>query len=77
MQYNGPTFQEPPTVLERRYPANVVVEASLRVWVFSCWRSSTELAWGFLRAGFHHLPAGSPPMFNLSWSSVPTPTLQW
>ena len=65
MQYNGPMFQAPPTVPERRYPTNVVVEASLRVWAFSCWRGSTELARGFLRAGFHHLPAGSPPMFNL------------
>ena len=65
MQYTGPTFQAPPTVPERRYPANVVVEASLRVWAFSCWRGSTELARGFLRAGFHHLPPGSPPMFNL------------
>ncbi|KAE8791394.1 Auxin-induced protein 5NG4 [Hordeum vulgare] len=46
-------------------PANVVVEESLRVWAFSHWRGSTELARGFLRAGFHHLPAGSPPMFNL------------
>ncbi|KAE8766883.1 Protein disulfide isomerase-like 1-4 [Hordeum vulgare] len=26
---------------------------------------STELARGFLRVGFHHLPAGLPPMFNL------------
>ncbi|KAE8771106.1 Auxin-induced protein 5NG4 [Hordeum vulgare] len=65
MQFYGPTFQEPPTVPERRYPANVVVEESLRVWAFSRWRGSTELARGFLRAGFHHLPAGSPPMFNL------------
>ena len=32
MQYNGSTFQAPPTVPERRYPANVVVEESLRVW---------------------------------------------
>ncbi|KAE8772445.1 Auxin-induced protein 5NG4 [Hordeum vulgare] len=65
MQFYGPTFQGPPTVPERRYPANVVVEESLRVWAFSRWRGSTELARGFLRAGFHHLPAGSPPMFNL------------
>ncbi|KAE8773384.1 Auxin-induced protein 5NG4 [Hordeum vulgare] len=65
MQFYGPTFQGPPTVPERRYPANAVVEESLRVWAFSCWRGSTELARGFLRAGFHHLPAGSPPMFNL------------
>ena len=35
------------------------------MWVFSRWRGSTELARGFLRAGFHHLPAGSSPMFNL------------
>ena len=50
---------------EERYPTNVIVEASLRVWAFSRWRGSTELARGFLRAGFHHLLAGSPPMFNL------------
>ncbi|KAE8767480.1 Auxin-induced protein 5NG4 [Hordeum vulgare] len=65
MQFYGPTFLRRPTVPERRYPANVVVEESLRVWAFSRWRGSTELARGFLRAGFHHLPAGSPPMFNL------------
>ena len=61
MQYNGPTFEAPPTVPERRYSASVVVERTLRVWAFSRWRGSTELARGFLRAGFHHLPAGSPP----------------
>ncbi|KAE8798104.1 Auxin-induced protein 5NG4 [Hordeum vulgare] len=65
MQFYGPTFQEPPTVPERRYPANIIVEESLRVWAFSRWRGSTELARGFLRAGFHHLQAGSLPMFYL------------
>ena len=65
MQFNGPTFRVPPTVPERRYPAGVVVEASLRVWAFSRWRGATELAQVFLHAGFYHLPAGSPSMFRL------------
>ncbi|CAM0953956.1 unnamed protein product [Alopecurus aequalis] len=65
MQFNGPTFRVPPTGPETRYPARVVVETALRVWAFSRWRDSTELARGFLRAGFHHLPAGSPMMFRL------------
>ncbi|KAE8803239.1 Auxin-induced protein 5NG4 [Hordeum vulgare] len=46
-------------------PANAVVKESLRVWAFSRWRGSTKLARGFLRAGFHHLLTGSPPMFIL------------
>ncbi|CAM0875236.1 unnamed protein product [Alopecurus aequalis] len=65
MQFNGPTFRYPPTVPETRYPAGVVVESSLRVWAFSRWRGSLELARGFLRAGFAHLPVGSPVMFHL------------
>jgi len=65
MQFNGPTFQVPPTVPERRYPAGVVVETALRVWAISRWRGPRELAEGFLRAGFHHLPPGSPIMFRL------------
>ncbi|KAE8774144.1 Auxin-induced protein 5NG4 [Hordeum vulgare] len=40
MQYNDPTFELPPTVSERRYPAGVVVERTLRVWAFSCWRGA-------------------------------------
>ena len=60
MQYNGPTFQLPPTVPERRYPAGIVVERTL-----SRWRGARGFAEWFLRAGFAHLPAGSPPMFNL------------
>ena len=65
MQFNAPTFRVPPTVPERRYPAFVVVETSLRVWAISRWRGPRELAEWFLRAGFRHLPAGSPPMFRL------------
>jgi hypothetical protein len=52
-------------VPERRYPANVVVEYSLRVWAISRWRGARELAELFLRAGFHHLLSGSPSMFHL------------
>ena len=65
MPFNGPAFRVPPTVPERRYPAFVVVETSLRVWAISRWRGPRELAEWFLRAGFLHLPAGSPPMFRL------------
>ncbi|CAM0947162.1 unnamed protein product [Alopecurus aequalis] len=65
MQFNAPTFRYPPTVLERRYPAGVVIETSLCVWAISRWRDSLDLARGFLRAGFAHLPAGSPVMFHL------------
>ena len=50
---------------ERRHPAGVVVERTLRVWVFSHWRGARGFAEWFLRAGFAHLPAGSPVMFRL------------
>ncbi|KAE8809181.1 Auxin-induced protein 5NG4 [Hordeum vulgare] len=65
MQYNGPTFELPSTVPERRYPVGVVVERTLRVWVFSRWRGARGFAEWFFRAGFAHLPAGSPVMFRL------------
>ena len=65
MQYNGPTYRLPPTVPERQYPAGVVVESTLRVWAFSRWRGARGFAQWFLRAGFAHLPAGSPVMFRL------------
>jgi hypothetical protein len=52
MQFNAPTFHVPRTVPERRYPANVIVEYSLHVWVISRWRGGCELAELFLRAGF-------------------------
>lgn len=66
MQFNGPTFRRPRTVPERRYPAGVVVEHTLRVWAQSRWRRSVQLAQVFLTAGFAHLPPGSPQMFHLN-----------
>jgi hypothetical protein len=51
MQF-APTFCVPPTMPERRYPANIVVEYSLRMWAISRWRGGRELAELFLRAGF-------------------------
>ncbi|CAM0954450.1 unnamed protein product [Alopecurus aequalis] len=65
MQFNGPTFRYPPTELETRYPTGVVIETLLRVWAFSRWKGSLELARGFLRAGFAHILAGSLVMFHL------------
>ncbi|KAE8818040.1 Auxin-induced protein 5NG4 [Hordeum vulgare] len=65
MQFNGPTFVLPPTVPEMRYPAFVVIERLLRLWLFSRWRSARELAGSFLRAGFSHLPESLPRMFRL------------
>ncbi|KAE8816926.1 Auxin-induced protein 5NG4 [Hordeum vulgare] len=43
----------------------LVVERTLRVWAFSCWRGARGFAEWFLRAGFAHLPTGSPVMFRL------------
>ncbi|CAM0951482.1 unnamed protein product [Alopecurus aequalis] len=65
MQFNAPTFRYPPTVSETRYPVGVVVKTSLRVWEISRWWGSLDLARGFLRAGFAHLPAGSSVMFHV------------
>ncbi|KAM0854469.1 hypothetical protein ACQ4PT_050426 [Festuca glaucescens] len=65
MQYYRPTFLRPPTVLELRYPAGVLVESTLRVWAQSRWRGPVELAKAFLTAGFVHLPPGSLVMFRL------------
>ncbi|KAE8818663.1 Auxin-induced protein 5NG4 [Hordeum vulgare] len=65
MQYNGPTFELPPTVPERQYPPSVVVERTLCMWVFSRWRGARGFAEWFLRAVFAHLPVGSPVMFRL------------
>ncbi|KAE8803046.1 Auxin-induced protein 5NG4 [Hordeum vulgare] len=65
MLYNGPTFELPPTVPERLYSPGVVVERTLHVWSISRWRGSREFAKWFLRAGFAHLPAASPVMFQL------------
>jgi hypothetical protein len=65
MQFNAPVFRRPPTVPERRYPAGVVVENTLRVWAISRWRGPVELARAFLTAGFAHLPLDAPVMFRL------------
>ncbi|KAE8803972.1 hypothetical protein D1007_20132 [Hordeum vulgare] len=65
MEYFDPTFRLPSIVMERRYPAGVVVEKTLDVWTISRWRSARDLAEWFLRAGFVHLPAGSSVMFRL------------
>jgi hypothetical protein len=64
MQFNAPVFRRPPTVPERRYPAGVVVENTLRVWAISRWRGPVELARAFLTAGFAHLPSDAPVMFH-------------
>ena len=65
MQFNGPTYRRPHTVPEMQYPPGRVVESSLRIWAISRWRSQYDLARIFLAAGYRHLPAGTPPMFNL------------
>ncbi|KAE8819668.1 Auxin-induced protein 5NG4 [Hordeum vulgare] len=65
MHYNGPTFELPPTVPERRYPAGVIVERTLRVWAFSRSRGARGFAEWFLHVGFARLPTGSPVMFRL------------
>jgi hypothetical protein len=35
MQFNTMTFRVPPTMPERWYPANIIVEYSLRMWAIS------------------------------------------
>ncbi|CAM0877913.1 unnamed protein product [Alopecurus aequalis] len=68
MQLVGVTFNQPPTVPERRYPVGVVVEDTLRVWAISRWRGPVELTRAFLNAGYGHLnlPPGTRPMFRLN-----------
>uniref|UniRef100_A0A8I6XA78 Uncharacterized protein n=1 Tax=Hordeum vulgare subsp. vulgare TaxID=112509 RepID=A0A8I6XA78_HORVV len=66
MQYNGPTFELSLTMPEELYSPGIIVERTLRVWSISRWRGSREFAEWFLRAGFTHLPAGSPVMFRLN-----------
>ncbi|KAE8803707.1 Auxin-induced protein 5NG4 [Hordeum vulgare] len=68
MQFVGVTFNPPPTVPERRYPAGVVVEDTLRVWAISRWRGPIELTRDFLNTGYAHLnlPLGMRPMFRLN-----------
>ncbi|KAE8807265.1 Auxin-induced protein 5NG4 [Hordeum vulgare] len=68
MQFVGVTFNLPPTVPERRYPAGVVMEDTLRVWAISRWRGTVELTGDFLNLGYTHLnlPPGTRPMFCLN-----------
>ena len=65
MQFHGPTFRRPPTVAERRYPAGVVVESSLRVWAILRWRPPVDLTRRFLQLGYAHHPPGTPRMFRI------------
>jgi hypothetical protein len=65
MQYVGPTFVVPNIVPEREYPPGVMVENELRVWAISRWRGPMEFATVFIRAGYRHLPPGSPLMFTI------------
>jgi len=65
MQFTGPTYRRPRTVPEKQYPKGRILESSLRVWAISRWRGPFELARFFLRSGYRHLPAGTPPMFQL------------
>ena len=65
MQYNGPTFQRPETMLERLFPPGVQVESTLCVWSMSRWRGAEGLAHDFLDAGYAHLPEGSPVMYRI------------
>ena len=66
MQFNRPTFNRLLVVPELRYPPGVLVERELRVWAISRWRGSVKLTRAFLRAGYAHLPRGSPRMFTLN-----------
>ncbi|CAM0946844.1 unnamed protein product [Alopecurus aequalis] len=59
MQFNGPTFRLPPTVLEWQYPAGVRVENRLQVW------ASTLPGYVLLGACYGHLPRGSIVMFRI------------
>ena len=66
MQFNRPTFNRPPVMPALCYPPGMLVERELHVWAFSRWRGSVELTRAFLRAGYAHLPRGSPRMFTLN-----------
>ncbi|KAE8814386.1 Auxin-induced protein 5NG4 [Hordeum vulgare] len=65
MQFTGPTFRFPLTVLERLYPAEVYMERTLRVWAMSRRRGARELTNAFLALDFSHLPWGSPRMYRV------------
>ena len=65
MQYTGPTYRFPPTVLERLYPTSAYVDRTLRVWAISRLRTARNFTEFFLASGYHHLPRGSPTMFRV------------
>ena len=65
MQYTGPTYRFPSTVLERLYPTGVYVDRTLRVWAISRLRTARNFTEFFLASGYHHLPRGSPTMFRV------------
>jgi hypothetical protein len=50
---------------KRQWPVGVVVGNQLWVWAISRWRGPREFSCLFLRAGYAHLPVGTPPMFLL------------
>ncbi|KAE8780533.1 Auxin-induced protein 5NG4 [Hordeum vulgare] len=68
MEFVGVTFNLLPAVPERRYPAGVIVEDTLRVWAISRWRGPVELTREFLNLGYAHLnlPPSTRPMFRLN-----------
>ena len=68
MEFNGTTFQRPPTVPERRHPPGVLVQNTLRVWAQSRVRGAEALTRAFLDAGYAHLPPGTPAMYELEVS---------
>ena len=65
MQYTGPTYRFPPTMLERLYPTGVYVDHTLRVWAISRLRTARNFTEFFIASGYHHLPRGSPTMFRV------------
>ncbi|KAE8813074.1 Auxin-induced protein 5NG4 [Hordeum vulgare] len=42
-----------------------MVENELRLWAISRWRGVMEFVTVFIRAGYNHLPPGSPFMFTI------------
>ncbi|KAE8821493.1 Auxin-induced protein 5NG4 [Hordeum vulgare] len=68
MEFVGITFNLPPAVPERRFPADVIVEDTLCVWAISRWRGPVELTREFLNLGYArlNLPPVTRPMFRLN-----------
>ncbi|KAE8770649.1 Auxin-induced protein 5NG4 [Hordeum vulgare] len=47
-----------------------MVENELRVWAMSRWSGAGEFATIFIRAGYRHLPPGSPPPFTITEARI-------